>query len=154
MGYAVADLYCDSDIARLYTLPDDESPEGAKMPKRLIGVVMTLVDVEWRRRGDQQSSFSTLEDGLAETHTLLHFLAKQTARSSDAARSAQPILLGHRGFGCDALVLLQQALLSLRVRHEVDIKTPVHHACLFTSAEFFSFVIVVLHDAAACASRK
>lgn len=26
-GYALADSYCDSDIAGLYILPDDESPE-------------------------------------------------------------------------------------------------------------------------------
>jgi hypothetical protein len=41
VGYAVADLYCDSDIARLHFLPDDESPEGVEVFRRLVGVVLT-----------------------------------------------------------------------------------------------------------------
>lgn len=41
-----------------------------------------------KMRNSRQYGLSTLEDGLAEAHTLSHLPAEHTARSSDASRPA------------------------------------------------------------------
>ncbi|KAG9734281.1 hypothetical protein KCU73_g10815, partial [Aureobasidium melanogenum] len=69
-----------------------ERPGGVEMSK--MAAVGEVEDGRGKwvgERDKEKSRLSTLEDGLAQTHTLPHLPAEQTARSSDASRSAETI---------------------------------------------------------------
>lgn len=69
-----------------------ERPDGAKMSKMAgVGEVEDGRNNWVGERDNEVSRLSTLEDGLAQTHTLPHLPAEQGARSSDASRSAGTI---------------------------------------------------------------